>query len=221
MQMLDARGIEFNSLLGRDVLADAATKFIIVAVSLLGSRLFLFCGGVHLTGSFLERKTATHHLEGQLVIAHVKGKKGRIYPCSYTSNQSQAVTSGKVLVPGTTHRTVGTVQGLHTRQVRLATTSRAGQGTTSTAVVHTVAGTRRRATGPAVLPDLPQFPTQLLTGHSPVVLDIVPELHHVSLDLQFILLQPRDIEFLAGGTALELTGDVLIVVSDNAKKTSR
>lgn len=143
-----------------------------------------------------------------------------IYPCSYTSNQPQTVTSGKVLIPGTTHRTVGTVECLHTRQVRLATTRWASQGTTGTAVIHTVAGARRRATGPAVLPDLSQFPTQLLTRHGPVVLDVVPELYHVSLDFQLVLLQPRDIEFLAGGTALKLTGDVLVVVSDDAKQIS-
>jgi hypothetical protein len=57
-----------------------------------------------------------------------------------------------------------------------------------------------------------------LTGHGPVVLDVVPELHHMSLDLQLVLLQPRDIEFLAGGTALELTGDILVVVSDNSEQ---
>ena len=80
MQMLGARGIDSNSLLGRDTLADAATKFIIVAVSLFRPRLFLFCGRVHLTGGLLEGKTAAHHLEGKLDMGHVNGKKRRYLP---------------------------------------------------------------------------------------------------------------------------------------------
>lgn len=35
------------------------------------------------------------------------------------------------------------------------------------------------------------------------------------LNLQLILLQPRHVQFLARGTALELPRDVLIIVTDN------
>lgn len=98
----------------------------------------------------------------------------------------------------------------------LAAASRAGQGSTAIAVVHAVAGAGCRTAGSAVLPDLAQFAAQFLTGHGPVVADVVADLHHMPLNLQLVLFQPRDVELLARGAALELTGDVLIVIADDA-----
>lgn len=37
----------------------------------------------------------------------------------------------------------------------------------------------------------------------------------MALDLQLVLLQPRDVQFLPRGAALELAGDVLVVVADD------
>lgn len=83
------------------------------------------------------------------------------------------------------------------------------------APIHGVAGTRGRAVGTRVLPDLTQFATELLAGHSPVVADVVTQLDDMALDLELVLLQPGDVQFLARGTALELTGDVLVVVAND------
>lgn len=99
--------------------------------------------------------------------------------------------------------------------MRLAAASRAGQGSAAIAIVHAVAGTRCRATGSAVLPDLSQLAAQFLTGHCPVVADVVANFHHMTLDLQLVLLQPRDVQFLSRGAALELAGDILIIVTDD------
>jgi hypothetical protein len=40
----------------------------------------------------------------------------------------------------------------------------------------------------------------------------------VALDLELVLFQPGDVQFLAGSAALELTGDVLVVVADDTEK---
>lgn len=98
----------------------------------------------------------------------------------------------------------------------LAAASRAGQGSAAVAVVHAVAGTWCWTARSAVLPDLAQLAAQFLAGHGPVVADVIADLDHVPLDFQLVLFQPRDVQFLARGAALELAGDVLVVVADDS-----
>ena len=37
----------------------------------------------------------------------------------------------------------------------------------------------------------------------------------MALEVEFILLEPGDIELLAGGATFELAGDVLFIITDN------
>ena len=89
------------------------------------------------------------------------------------------------------------------------------QTSTSAAQVDAVPGTRGRTAGSTVLPELPQFAAQFLTGGRPVCTNIISDLGDMALDFQLVLLEPRHVQFLSGSTALELTGDVLVVVTDN------
>lgn len=72
----------------------------------------------------------------------------------------------------------------------LATTRRAGQRPTGTAVIDAVASTGRGATRSAVLPDLTQFTAEFLAGHGPVAADVVADFGDVAFDFEFVLLQP-------------------------------
>jgi hypothetical protein len=38
----------------------------------------------------------------------------------------------------------------------------------------------------------------------------------VALEFELVLLEPADVELLAGGAALELAGDVFLVVADDS-----
>ena len=98
----------------------------------------------------------------------------------------------------------------------LATARRAGQRPTAIAVVDAVAGTGRGATRPAVLPDLAQLAADFLAGHGPVAADVVTDFGDMAFDFELVLFQPGHVEFLTRGAALELSGDVLVVVTDNA-----
>lgn len=100
----------------------------------------------------------------------------------------------------------------------LAATSGAGERTAVDTPIHGVASAGRRAVGARVLPDLAQFTAELLAGHGPVVADVITQLDDVALDLELVLFQPGDVQFLAGSAALELTGDVLVVVADDTEK---
>jgi hypothetical protein len=42
----------------------------------------------------------------------------------------------------------------------------------------------------------------------------------MTLEVQLVLLEPADVEFLARGTALELACNVLLVVADNPSEES-
>lgn len=72
-----------------------------------------------------------------------------------------------------------------------------------------------RAVRPAAAPELSEFSSQLLTGHAPVVSDAVAKLGHVPLELQLVLLEPGHVELLPGSAPLELSCDVLVVVTDD------
>jgi hypothetical protein len=69
--------------------------------------------------------------------------------------------------------------------------------------------------GATRLPELANVLAQFLPGCGPVRLDAVAELGHVALQIEFALLQPRDVEFSARRSALELAVDVLVIVTDN------
>lgn len=64
-------------------------------------------------------------------------------------------------------------------------------------------------------PELAKLAAELLTGGRPVVGDIFAELGDVALEVHLVLLQPRDVELLARGAALELTREVFLVITDN------
>lgn len=42
----------------------------------------------------------------------------------------------------------------------------------------------------------------------------------MTLEVQFVLLEPADVEFLAGSTALELSGNILLVVAHDSTDVS-
>lgn len=42
----------------------------------------------------------------------------------------------------------------------------------------------------------------------------------MAFEVEFVLLEPGDVEFLAGGPAFELPGNVFLVVADNPVITS-
>ena len=67
----------------------------------------------------------------------------------------------------------------------------------------------------AVLPELLQLLTQLLASSGPVGLDGVTDLSNMALEIELVLLEPGDVEFLTGGTPLELAGNVFLVVPDD------
>jgi hypothetical protein len=55
-----------------------------------------------------------------------------------------------------------------------------------------------------------------LAGGGPVAADVVAQVLDVALELELVLLEPADVELLAGGAALELAGDVFLVVADDS-----
>jgi hypothetical protein len=83
-------------------------------------------------------------------------------------------------------------------------------------LVRNLARGRPRRTGrSARLPELPNVLAELLPSCSPICLYAVAELGHVALEIELVLLQPRHVEFSAGGSTLELAIDVLVVVADD------
>ena len=81
----------------------------------------------------------------------------------------------------------------------------------------TVLETRSRASRAAVQPKLAQFLGEFQAGSGPIASDVVTQLLHVAFDVKLVLLEPGDIELLAGGTALELTRDVFFVITNNPR----
>ena len=65
-----------------------------------------------------------------------------------------------------------------------------------------------------------QLAAELLARGGPVGADVVAQVLDVALELELVLLEPADVEFLAGGAALELPRDVLFVVADDSGKGS-
>lgn len=73
-----------------------------------------------------------------------------------------------------------------------------------------------RATRTASLPELSKFFAYFLTGGGPIHADAVSDFGHMALEIEFVFLEPRDIEFLSRCATLELTGNVFFVVSDDS-----
>ena len=69
---------------------------------------------------------------------------------------------------------------------------------------------------PAGRPVLAELPAELLAGRGPVVGDVFTQFLDVTLEVQLVLLEPADVELLAGGTALELAGHVFFVIADDS-----
>ena len=74
--------------------------------------------------------------------------------------------------------------------------------------------------GAAALPELAEFFGQFLAGCGPVVADAITELDGVTFQIQLVLLEPGDVEFLPGGATLELAGYIFFVVADDSKFAS-
>ena len=73
----------------------------------------------------------------------------------------------------------------------------------------------RRALGPTRRPKLLELAAELLSSRSPVAADVVAQILNVTLQIELVLLQPADVEFLPRGAALELSGNVLFVITDD------
>ena len=76
-----------------------------------------------------------------------------------------------------------------------------------------------RAGGARFLPQSPKVACNLVTCSRPVVADIIAQLDDVAFEVNFVLLQPGDIEFLSRGAALELAGYVFLIIADNSRKS--
>ena len=48
--------------------------------------------------------------------------------------------------------------------------------------------------------------------------DVLAELGHVAFEVQLILLEPANVEFLTTGAALELACNVLFIITDDSGK---
>lgn len=82
-----------------------------------------------------------------------------------------------------------------------------------------------QATGRTVLsarlPELPEFLAELLASGGPVGADRVAQLTHMALDVELVLLEPRNIELLARGAAFELASDVLLIISHDPVRANQ
>lgn len=116
------------------------------------------------------------------------------YPSSHTTHEAQGVAGDEFLgVSGAARGTGGRPCQVSARRVE--------------------AGRARR---PARRPKLLQLSAQLLARRRPVGDDVVPQVLDMTLQVQFILLEPADIELLPRCSALELPGNVFLVVADDS-----
>ena len=59
-----------------------------------------------------------------------------------------------------------------------------------------------------------------MAGCHPVAANAVSQLNDVTLKIQFIFLQPRDVELFTRCSTFELPGNILFIVSNNSKRSS-
>lgn len=146
----------------------------------------------------------------------------KTYPRPNSANQANGIPSHEI-VPGRTslrtraprpqHRRAGRAARGEEVVVRVrgtATVERSGRGG---GCVHRVRDMSGGARGPARRPELAQLFSELLARRRPVGANVIAQLLDVTLQVELVLLEPRDIELLPGGAALELAGNVLFVVA--------
>lgn len=78
----------------------------------------------------------------------------------------------------------------------------------------------RGALGPTRRPKLLELAAELLSRRSPVAADVVAQILDVTLQIELVLLQPADVEFLPRGAALELPGNVFFVITDDPGRSN-
>lgn len=72
------------------------------------------------------------------------------------------------------------------------------------------------ALGSTGRPELAKLAAELLASGGPVVGNVLAQVVHVALEIHFVLLEPADVELLARGSTLELSGNILFVVTNNS-----
>ena len=139
------------------------------------------------------------------------------YPRSYTTNETECVTRhevvgrrGSITRTGRRRRPGGSGHGGFA-EVDITVRVARGRGEHET----TAGG---RALGTTSGPVLTKLAAQLLTRCCPIRPDVITDLLDVALQIEFVLLEPADVEFLAGGASFELPRNVLLVVAHNPAK---
>ncbi len=75
---------------------------------------------------------------------------------------------------------------------------------------------RSRAGWSTALPKLPQLFSNLTSCAGPITANTIPKLGDVTSEIELVLLEPADVEFLTGCATLELAGDVFFIVADDS-----
>jgi len=121
------------------------------------------------------------------------------HPSANATNEAEGVSSDELL--GCTRSTRGSrrAKSLGTQSLSCACTVKSG-----------------RALGTADGPELLQLAAKFLASGGPVVCNVLSQILDVALEVQLVLLEPADVEFLAGCTTLELSGNVLLVVANDS-----
>jgi hypothetical protein len=134
------------------------------------------------------------------------------YPCPYTADKTKVVSSGKLGAAPFAGACAGDVEMAEARE-------RGGGARICDGLFHGICllagGSPGRAARATRLPEVAEVLCELLARGGPVGLDAVAELDHVALEVELVLLEPRHVELLARGAALQLAVDVLVVVTNN------
>lgn len=143
------------------------------------------------------------------------GGGGRLYPRSDTSDQAQCVAGDEVVgrlslsarrrgrLGGIRHR-----RGFTQAHVPIRAARRGGRGVTT--------ATGSGALGSAGGPKHAQLLAQLGAGSGPIRPDVIPQVLDMPLDVHLVLLEPANVELLAGGATLKLSGDVFLIVAHDS-----
>ncbi len=128
------------------------------------------------------------------------GERREAYPRSDAADQPQGITSYEI---------VGGRRPLADRRG-----GRLGAIVGSGSRGHRTAQRRGtlRATG---RPVLAQLPAELLAGGRPVHPNVIAQVLDVTLEVELVLLEPADVKLLTRRPALELAGDIFLVVPDD------
>ena len=121
------------------------------------------------------------------------------HPSANTTDEAESVTSDELLGCARSTRGSRRAKSLGAQSLSGACTVKSG-----------------RALGTADGPELLQLATKFLASSRPVVCDVLSQILDVALEVQLVLLEPADIEFLAGCSTLELSSNVLLVVANDS-----